>query len=82
MENNRLSAKFIAAKIKEIEAANTAAELKMVLDNKCAFCNNELQPGARGGLSRNYDCMACGAKFNRTPFGVEVLTAPTSRVIH
>lgn len=41
---------------------------------KCPFCGGDyFLAGPRGGLSQNFKCRDCGAVFNDTPFGIELI---------
>lgn len=53
----------------------TPAALVMVRDHLCPNCCRELKEGPHGGLSVNWDCHHCGAKYNEMgPFGWELVT--------
>lgn len=39
----------------------------------CPCCHErELEPGPRGGLSQNFTCRRCGARFNKLGPGCEL----------
>ena len=42
----------------------TKKENKLLLQNKCPDCLEELKEGPSGGGSINYICTKCGARFN------------------
>ena len=41
------------------------------------YGKGDLRGGPYGGLSQNIICVACGARYNNTSFGVDVLNEPS-----
>ena len=47
-------------------------------EHRCSFCDSEdFQGGPEGGISKNFTCCGCGARFNISPFDIEVIGEPT-----
>lgn len=56
-------------------------QLKKFRKGKCPNCGQDgLRGGPCGGLSQNIICTSCGARYNNTPFGVDVLNEPAITV--
>jgi hypothetical protein len=47
-------------------------------EDKCPNCKRAetMYPGPAGGMCRNLICDACGARYDATPFGIDILDEP------
>lgn len=46
-------------------------------EGRCSFCGSqEFFGGPEGGMSKNFVCCGCGARFNISPFSVQVIGEP------
>lgn len=46
--------------------------LVLIRQGVCPYCTDKLEPGPRGGLSQNFTCRRCGARFNKLGPGCEL----------